>query len=146
MIVLDANILIRAVLGHRVRQLLDAYSRRGVRFFAPEMAFDDAERYLPELLQKFGKSTEHLPKALGYLRFAIEPVFEELYGIFEEEARLRLRGRDEGDWPVLATALALGCPLWTEDADFFGTGIAVWTTARVEILFKALATGKALDE
>ena len=35
MIVLDANILIRAVLGRRVRELIDTYSARGVRFFAP---------------------------------------------------------------------------------------------------------------
>jgi hypothetical protein len=27
--------------------------------------------------------------------------------------------RNEDDWPVLATALALNCPIWTEDADFF---------------------------
>lgn len=42
--------------------------------------------------------------------------------------------RDEEDWPVLATALALEYPIWTEDADFFGTGIATWTTDRVEML------------
>jgi predicted nucleic acid-binding protein len=29
MIVLDANILIRAVLGRRVRQILEAYAARG---------------------------------------------------------------------------------------------------------------------
>ena len=47
--------------------------------------------------------------------------------------RQRLRGRDESDWPILATALGLACAVWTEDADFFGTGVAVWTTNRVEI-------------
>jgi hypothetical protein len=46
MIVLDANILIRAVLGRRVRQLIDTYAGQGVRFFAPDVAFDDAEKYL----------------------------------------------------------------------------------------------------
>jgi PIN domain len=45
MIVLDANILIRAILGRRVRQLIDTYAGQGVRFFAPEVAFDDAEKY-----------------------------------------------------------------------------------------------------
>jgi predicted nucleic acid-binding protein len=35
-----------------------------------------------------------------------------------------LRGRDESDWPILATALGLACAAWTEDADFFGTGVA----------------------
>jgi hypothetical protein len=27
----------------------------------------------------------------------------------------------------------LGCPIWTEDTDFFGCGVATWTTDRVEI-------------
>jgi predicted nucleic acid-binding protein len=44
---------------------------------------------------------------------------------------------DESDWPVLATALGLACAIWTEDADFFGTGIAVWTTNRIEIFLKS---------
>ena len=64
--------------------------------------------------------------ALEYVRNVISPVYGDLYGAFEDEARERLRGRDEGDWPILATALGLACPLWSEDADFFGTGIAVW--------------------
>jgi predicted nucleic acid-binding protein len=41
--------------------------------------------------------------------------------------------RDEDDWPILASALALGCPIWTEDTDFFGCGVATWTTDRVEL-------------
>jgi hypothetical protein len=57
MIVLDANILIRAVLGRRVRQLIDTYAGQGVRFCAPDVAFDDAEKYLPPLLKKRGGAT-----------------------------------------------------------------------------------------
>jgi hypothetical protein len=56
MIVLDANILIRAVLGQRVRQLIDTYAGQGVRFFAPDVAFDEAEEYLPPLLKKWGQA------------------------------------------------------------------------------------------
>ncbi len=41
--------------------------------------------------------------------------------------------RDADDWPVLACAMAMGCPVWTEDADFFGTGVATWTSDRVEL-------------
>lgn len=40
---------------------------------------------------------------------------------------------DANDWPVLACALVIGCPVWTEDADFFGTGVATWTSDRVEL-------------
>ena len=65
------------------------------------------------------------------------PIDRELYRAFEDEARGRLRGRDENDWPVVATALALACGVWTEDADFFGTGVPVWTTNRIEIFLEA---------
>ena len=139
MIVLDANILIRAILGRRVRQIIDTYEPQGLRFFTPDVAFDDAGKYLPLLLKKRGMLLADLPASLDYLRRIIEPVPSELYNLFENEARLRLRGRDEDDWPVLATALGLACGVWTEDADFFGTGIAVWTTSSVEIFLKAQA-------
>ena len=46
MIVLDANILIRALLGRRIRHLIDTYAGKGVRFFTPDVAFDEAEKYL----------------------------------------------------------------------------------------------------
>lgn len=137
MIVLDANILIRAVLGRRVRQLIDTYAAQGVRFFAPDVAFADAEKYLPVLLEKSGKGITGLSAALEYLRHVIEPIDRELYAVFEDAARQRLRGRDDDDWPLLASALGLGCAIWTEDADFFGTGVAVWTTSRIEIFLNS---------
>jgi len=71
------------------------------------------------------------------LQQLVEAIDRELYKEFENQAKERLRDRDERDWPVLATALGLTCPIWTEDADFFGTGIAVWTTSRIEIFLKA---------
>jgi len=71
------------------------------------------------------------------LQSLVEPVDRDIYQFHEEEARERLRGRDEEDWPVLASALALNCAIWTEDTDFFGIGLAVWTTSRVEIFLKA---------
>jgi predicted nucleic acid-binding protein len=36
--------------------------------------------------------------------------------------------RDPRDWPVVASALALGAAIWTHDNDFLGTGVAAWTT------------------
>jgi predicted nucleic acid-binding protein len=146
MIVVDANILIRAVLGRRVRHLLETYAAVGVRFYAPEIAYADAARYLPALLTTRGKSDTDVPVALTYLQSLIEPIGLEVYGLFENEARQRLRGRDEGDWPVLATALSLSCDIWTEDTDFFGTGVAVWTSDRVEIFLKEYSNPANADE
>jgi predicted nucleic acid-binding protein len=146
MIVLDANILIRAVLGRRVRHLLDTYTAHGVRFYAPDVAFVDAQKYLPPLLVKKGKPVADVSAAIDYLQHIVEPVDQEFYVLFEAEARQRLRGRDEDDWPVLATALGLACAVWTEDSDFFGTGIAVWTTNRVEIFLQAQVNAIELED
>jgi len=139
MIVLDANILIRAVMGRRVRQLLEEYSGLDVRFYSPDVPFVDAEKYLPDLLSKRGKSDADVSTSIRYLQSFVEPVDREFYSALEDEARQRLRGRDEDDWPVLATALALAYPLWTEDKDFFGTGVAVWTTSHIEMFLKPYA-------
>ena len=139
MIVLDANILVRAILGRRVRQLIETYAAKGVRFFSPDVAFRDAAKYLPQLLRKRGHPADGVTESLKYLRTLVERVPPELFAALEEDARQRLRGRDENDCPVLAAALALSCSVWTEDADFFGTGIAVWTTNRVEIFLAQLA-------
>jgi PIN domain len=29
--------------------------------------------------------------------------------------------------------MTIGCPVWTEDADIFGTGVATWTSDREEL-------------
>jgi predicted nucleic acid-binding protein len=137
MIVLDANIVIRGVLGRRVRQIVESYAARGVRFFAPVAAFNDAQKYLPGILKKRGKVDVDVEASLDYLKRLIEPVEPDRYALFESEARERLLGRDEDDWPVLACAIALACGIWTEDTDFFGTGVAIWTTIRIEIFLKA---------
>ena len=60
---------------------------------------------------------------------AAQIVVPEAYQDLEEEARARLP--DPGGWPVLALALTLDCGIWTADRDFFGTGVATWTTANV---------------
>ncbi len=52
-IVLDANILIRAVLGKRVRELI-LENAATVKFFAPDVAYADARKYLRALLEKRG--------------------------------------------------------------------------------------------
>ena len=53
-----------------------------------------------------------------------------------QEARERLGERDPEDWPILASSLAVGCPVWTEDTDFFGCGVPTWTSSRVEMYLR----------
>lgn len=135
-IVVDANILIRAVLGKRVRELL-LDNAAIVKFFAPDVAFADARKYLPALLEKRGVRGGITVKVLDGLESVIQPIEKELYVGLRHQALRRIAVRDADDWPVIACAMMIGCPVWTEDADFFGAGVATWTTDRVELYFAA---------
>lgn len=129
-LVLNANILVGAVLGQNVREIIINYAD-SIDFFTPLVCFEDAYRYLPELLAKRGVEVEPALAVLDQLKPLIQPVEKEWLEAFEAQARLRLKLRDEDDWPILAAALALNCPIWTEDADFFGVGVATWTTLNI---------------
>jgi predicted nucleic acid-binding protein len=63
-LVVDANILARAVLGKRVRELIEAYAG-DASFFVPEVAYGEAEGYLAALVIKRGGDPE---KPLALLR------------------------------------------------------------------------------
>ena len=63
----------------------------------------------------------------------VEPVDRSLYEDFENLARDRVLTRDPDDWPIVTVALLLDFPIWTEDQDLFGSGVATWTTDRVEL-------------
>ena len=133
-IVLDANILIRAVLGKRVRELLLDHAA-SVKFFAPDVAYADARKYLPALLEKRGVESAAAMAVLDALESIVRPLEFDLYAGLQQPALQRIAMRDADDWPILACAMTMGCPVWTEDADFFGTGVATWTTDRVALYF-----------
>ena len=131
-IVLDANILIRAVLGQRVRELIQIHAAT-IKFFAPDVAYADARKYLPALLEKRSVDPGAALLVLDALEHVVHPLDMEVYGGLRQQALRRIEMRDADDWPVLACAMVLDCPVWTEDADFFGTGVATWTTDRIAL-------------
>jgi predicted nucleic acid-binding protein len=134
-IVLDANIIIRGVFGVRVRSLL-IDNQDFVDFFTPELCLKEAKKYIPAILEKKGISLEDGLAVFELVRNLLTVVDEERYCVYEKTARERIQIRDPDDWPVVATALLLNCPIWTEDTDFFGSGIATWTTDRVEFYLR----------
>src|SRR5271154_403934 len=107
-LVVNANILVRAVLGNRARYLIEAYCSE-VTFWVPETAYAEAEENLPTLVIRRGGDPE---KAITVLRGPcdlVEAIGIEVYGKFEAVARERLGQRDPDDWPILAAELAIGC-------------------------------------
>ena len=131
-IVLDANILIRAVLGRKVRNTLEKFAN-SAQFFTPDVCFADARKYLPALFEKRNLPADEALTVLEGLTCLINTVDANLYEIYELEAKQRIAVRDINDWPIVAVSLMLDCPIWTEDADFFGAGVATWTSDRVHL-------------
>ena len=121
-LVLDANILIRGCLGVRVRTLIAEYADR-VDFFVAEANVADLARdkNLDEAV-----CTEALLSLMRVVQIVEDTVLESA----REEALARIRDAD--DWPALALGLQLECAIWTEDQDFFGTGVATWSSSTVE--------------
>lgn len=128
-LVIDANILIRGVLGQRVRQLM-ADACEHVAFYVAEPNYAEAEHYLAQLAPARGIAEAVWREALDSLMAAVQLVGQEELALVEAEARARI-ARDERDWPVVAAAMLLNCPVWTEDSDFFGSGVPTWTTETV---------------
>ena len=128
-LVLDANILIRGCLGVRVRALI-ADSAREVDFFVAEANASEASGYISELAAHRGLDPQICQEAFLSLMEAVQIVDSTWIETARDEALKRIR--DPADWPALALALQLECAIWTEDQDFFGTGVATWTTATVQ--------------
>jgi predicted nucleic acid-binding protein len=131
---LDANILLRAVLGTRVRSIIEQHAEN-VPLFIPAVCVAEVHEYLPLLCAKRNWDTVSALDLLGTLLTLVRVVEQGFFADFEEQSKRRIGSRDIDDWPVVALALALGADIWTEDTDFFGTGLPVWTTETVDVFF-----------
>ena len=132
-LVLDANILIRAVFGVRVSALIAEYADR-VDFFVAQTNAEEAAHYISELSEKRKLNPEITSEAFLRLLRIVQTVDDSALGSAQQEAEARIR--DPRDWQALALAILLECPIWSEDQDFFGTGVATWVTATVEVFLR----------
>ncbi|MCP5100409.1 MAG: PIN domain-containing protein [Chloroflexi bacterium] len=131
-IVLDANILFRAVLGTKVPEQLDRY-KTYIDFFTPAFCYEELRKHIPRIANANNLPVEPFNEAIGTLEKVVLPLDDDIYSHREKEAKDRISNRDINDWPIVALALTLNCPVWTEDQDFFGTGLATWNSRNIEI-------------
>ena len=122
----------RACLGNKVIETIKEYSGKG-SFFSPQICFDDAHKYLPPLLEKKGESADLFYSFLEEFKALVSAIPENEYQHLELPARTRISDVDEDDWPIVACAMLLNCPIWTEDRDFFGIGIPVWNSRKINL-------------
>lgn len=117
-LVLDANILIRAALGPRARGIIERHADHA-DFFVPVYFADEAREHLPAIVAKRGFDNALVLAALNAVLDLVHLAEAPMYAGAMDEALARLAGRDPFDTDVLALALTLECPIWTEDRDFF---------------------------
>jgi predicted nucleic acid-binding protein len=86
-LVVDANIPMRAVLGSRVRTLIAKYA--GAGFYAPDTAWAEAREHLPAILRKRDVPVEAALLLLNSFKEIIQPVGFEMYGQFESRRLAR---------------------------------------------------------
>lgn len=95
-IVLDANILVRAVLGVKVGSLLNKYAE-SIDFCAPTVAFADASEHLPAIMEKRGIGTDDLSASIEAVRLLISEVPHGVTDAVRDEALRRIGRRDPDD-------------------------------------------------
>jgi predicted nucleic acid-binding protein len=122
----DANIVLSAAIGGAARRV---FNRPGLEIVTTVFTMSEVLEYLPELAESRNIALELLEAQLGLLAVREHNVSE--YREFLPEALRRIGKRDPEDVDLLALALALQIPIWTNDRDFQGTGVRCYTTARL---------------
>ena len=95
-LVLDANIHMRAVLGRRVRQIIEAHVEHAT-FCAPDVAIGDAQRHLPDVVRKRGGGEAAVAAALDVLDAVarnVDVIEAEAYESHRPAALARIAQRD----------------------------------------------------
>ncbi len=95
----------------------------------------EATFYITELAKKEGIDQQVCSETFLSLMRVVQMVEDSVLESVRDEALARIR--DPDDWPALALGMLLECAIWTEDQDYFATGIATWTTNTVEIYLKS---------
>lgn len=135
-LVVDTSVLVGELLRRAGRARLGADR---LELFLPEQMWSETQIELPRRIAGFIRRRGLEPDVGEQLsRLSLEAVGanvlvldQAIYSALEDEARARSR-RDQADWPVVATALALSAAIWTNDNDFLGTGVATWTTETLQ--------------
>lgn len=120
----DANPLMAALLGGQAAEILE---RCSFEFLTTERTIWEVRKYFPLLATRTGLTETVLLETLERLPIATVP--PEQYHHALPGARALIERRDPKDVEILALALGMQIPLWSNDRDFEGMrGLTWWRT------------------
>ena len=126
-LVADANVLLSAALGDRARLVLSHPDVEQV--FTSEATFSEAQEYAGVLAVR-----KRLPRETALLAVAALPITligRPAYANSMSQARKLMDKRDPDDVDILALALHMRFPLWSNDNDFEESSVEWYTTAEL---------------
>jgi len=121
----DSNVILSALVG---KAALRVFTHSEIEVVCTKR-LDEIREYIPQMAASYELAPEVLEGQLRLLGIR-ERGPDVLESHLVEASRL-LSHRDPDDVDLLALALALGVPVWSNDDDFRETGVAWYTTAQL---------------
>ena len=105
------------------------FTRSALKVVSTRATLDEVREYLPKMAEAYRIALELLDGRLKLL--GVRAYDRAAYEKYIPRAARRIAARDPDDVELLALALALGIPVWSNDSDFERTGVEWFTTARL---------------
>ena len=122
----DSNVLLSSVAG---KAALKIFTRTRIEVATTEFNYLEVLEYIPVVAGKYGLEAAILEAQLKLL--PLKKIPQEFYRHEWDEAYKRIGKRDPDDVHLLALALKLRVPVWSNDDDYKGCGIQIFTTAEI---------------
>lgn len=141
-LLVDANILIRSTFNQRPNHFLRLLSDRNIDLYSTMSIWQEAKKHLPEISRDRNKRMlqERLQERKKYIDLIQVVVYDEQNHLrLSAQARLPKRAshkkHSSNDWELIAVLLGFrepNCAILSNDKDFWGTGVPVWTLDRIK--------------
>jgi predicted nucleic acid-binding protein len=121
----DANPILSAIIGGSARTVF-IKSEKSTAFYTTAFNYREVEKYIPIFASKRDIPIDDL-----YLAFSMLPLNVCDYNFYNDkvkQAKELIEKRDKDDFHLLALALKLSCPIWSNDKDFGGLGMEIYST------------------
>jgi predicted nucleic acid-binding protein len=121
----DANVLLSALIGGQAARVLRHPAIEEI--LTAEITLAEVQEYAGQLARRRRLAVDVVLLAAATLPVTTVP--RAIYAASLAEARRRIGRRDPDDVELLALAIQLKLPLWSNDNDFENTGVVWHTTA-----------------